>query len=115
MGSTAGLSKSGIMSGLQCEPLPQVPSHFRSVLGDECPKIDIGDQRTSPYECAFHTLCTPPGPEYPVGILYRRGKHVQELIDVGYIDLTEVARELLRGELYVRQCRASREVRWGDC
>jgi len=93
------------------ELLPQVPkwvSRLRSVLGDECPEIDIGDQCTSPYDCAFRTLCAPPGPEYPVGILYRGGKRVQELIDAGYIDLTDVPRELLRGEMHVHQWEASR-------
>ncbi len=78
--------------------LPAVPEWIaaaqEAARGDE-PKIGVGAQCFSPYECPFTGHCWPSGPAYPLQGLGGSKAKLGELIAEGYEDLRDVPLERL--------------------
>jgi len=82
---------------------------FMKMLGGDVPKIEMGGQCYSPFECEFCSLCQPKDlPEYPVSILPRsNAKKRQALIDKGYIDVRDIPDGVLENPNHQRVWRAT--------
>jgi hypothetical protein len=91
----------------------QVPgwvSGLKDVLSGAEPAITTGEQCSKPFGCPFHTYCRsqePPGPKYPVSILWRGGKLIKALQEDGLEDLRKVPSERLKSALHQRIRKAS--------
>lgn len=71
--------------------IPELVDRLRAVLAEsDEPNIAIGPQCHDPFDCPFLNYCTPPQPDYPVSLLPRAGKVVNELLVEGYRDLRDV-------------------------
>lgn len=83
---------------------------LRGVLAGREPDIRMGAQCNDPYPCPFQAYCRsqePPLPKYPVGILPRGGKLVEQLRAEGYVDLRRVPAGRLTNALHQRVRKAS--------
>jgi len=83
---------------------------LKSVLRGEEPDIRTGEQCSKPFDCPFHTHCRaqePPGPKYPVSILWHGGKLIKALQEEGFDDLCKVPAERLKSALHQRIRKAS--------
>lgn len=72
------------------------------MLAGPIPEIGIGEHCTSPFECPFLGFCSRGEPEYPVTLLPRRGKLVEELLEDGIEDLRDIPAGRLQKELHER-------------
>ncbi len=97
------------------EPLiTQVPGIVRileAVIAGEEPAIGTGKHCLDPYPCPFIEHCRsqePMGPDYPVAILPRGGRLVEQLQAEGFLDLREVPEDRLKSEAHIRVARATR-------
>lgn len=80
---------------------PQVPewiNEFRGILVGTEPETRPGGQCRKPFDCPFRKHCLTEGQqiEYPITLLPRGGKDVEELVAEGYRDLREVPADRLR-------------------
>jgi len=94
---------------LQCQ-VPGWVSGLKDVLSGAEPAITTGEQCSKPFDCPFHTYCRsqePPGPKYPVSILWRGGKLIKALQEDGLEDLRKVPSERLKSALHQRIRKAS--------
>ena len=72
------------------EKVPGLAKNFQSMLSGDLPDIDVGDHCNDPFECPFVNHCYPEPHEYPVSILPRGGKVVDELLDEGIEDIRDI-------------------------
>lgn len=66
---------------------------FQRVLAGDTPEIEVGDQCSTPFDCPFYSHCAPAtkdGPKYPVTLLPRGGRLVEDLVSEGFEDLRDV-------------------------
>ena len=90
--------------------VPGWVSGLKRVLDGEEPAITTGEQCSKPFGCPFHAYCRsqePPGPKYPVSILWHGGKLIMTLHDDGFDDLRKVPSERLKSALHQRIRKAS--------
>lgn len=90
--------------------VPGWVSGLKGVLRGEEPAITTGEQCSKPFGCPFHTYCRsqePPGPKYPVSILWRGGKLIKALQEDGFEDLRKVPAGRLKSTLHQRIRKAS--------
>lgn len=83
---------------------------LKRVLRTEEPAIKTGEQCSKPFGCPFHAYCRaqePPGPKYPVSILWHGGKLIKALHEDGFEDLCKVPSERLKSALHQRIRKAS--------
>ena len=90
--------------------IPAWVKTLRGVLAGREPDIRTGAQCNAPYPCPFQDYCRsqePSLPKYPVDILPRGGKLIEQLRTEGYIDLRRVPAERLVNALHQRVRKAS--------
>ena len=93
-----GLLKRVDVTGEIEECIAEVPDwirQFRKMLAGRMPKIEIGRQCSKPFDCPFIAHCSQGQPEYPVELLPRGGKVVEQLRAAGYRDLRKVPGSML--------------------
>ena len=82
--------------------VPGWAADFRKMLDGDKPSVGVGAHCSDPYDCPYWDHCAPPGPDYPVSILPRGGKLVDELVAEGYEDLRDVPEERLSRPVHQR-------------
>lgn len=87
--------------------LPEQAEALRAVVAGAEPEIAMGEQCSHPYACPFREHCAGEQPEYPVSLLPRGGRLVQDLLAEGFRDLREVPAERLVKPLHRRIHRAT--------
>jgi hypothetical protein len=78
---------------------------LRVMASREPPRVAMGAQCTTPYECPFLERCPQelgPAPDYPVSVLPRGGGLVAKLAAAGFSELAEVPKERLASALHQR-------------
>ncbi|MGD2032335.1 MAG: DUF2779 domain-containing protein [Gammaproteobacteria bacterium] len=91
--------------GAMLEQIPEWVEHYREVLAGDIPATRVGPQCRNPYDCSFLPFCTPPLPDYPIGLLPGDRKVVWELAEQGIDDIRDVPENRLTSEVqrWVRQ------------
>lgn len=91
------------------EALPAIAAaaadHLRVMASRDPPRVAMGAQCTTPYECPFLQRCRQelgPAPDYPVSVLPRGGSLVAKLEAEGFSELTEVPAARLAAALHRR-------------
>ena len=79
------------------------------MLAGSMPEIEVDAHCTSPFECPFLAHCSRGDPEYPVALLPRGGRIVEELLGEGIEDLRAIPAGRLQKELHERVRRATIE------
>lgn len=88
--------------------LPELEHSSNQLLGimgqAQAPTVSIGAHCTDPYECPFIGRCTKGMrmPTYPVDLLPRGGKIIEELRSDGFVELTDVPLDRLDKEVHQR-------------
>lgn len=73
------------------DSVPKWVDEFKQVLQGDMPEIGIGSHCHDPFDCEFIGYCSPEDcPEYPVSILPRGGKIIDELIEEGIEDVRDI-------------------------
>jgi hypothetical protein len=91
--------------------VPGVVAELKQVIAGSEPAIRTGAHCSSPYDCPFMDHCgsqEPARPAFPLTVLPRVGKLLEQLTALGFDDLTAVPDELLDSELHKRVALASR-------
>jgi hypothetical protein len=108
-GDYRGLIVEQDVSKLVRRLLPAIGSVARACVkvlqAPSAPDVPMGPHCENPRPCPFMERCAGKGPapsEYPLSILPRGGKIVQQLLDEGFTDLRTVPAERLRNVLHVR-------------
>lgn len=87
--------------------IPHLIRQYQAILAADEPEVEMGDHCHDPFECPFQGYCTPPQPEYPVSILPRAGKVVEQLQDEGIGDLRDIPDGRLTNPIHERIRRAT--------
>lgn len=94
--------------------VPEIPALIEEqqrVLAGELPVVALGQQCTSPYDCAFLLRCWPERPDHHVGTLYKKGPLVDELRADGIETIAAIPDEVRLGPVRLRQREAVRNGR----
>ena len=111
-GDYRGLFRYADVTDAVAERAPRVPGwvrDFSAMLGGPMPEIGVDDHCTSPFECPFLAYCSRDQPEYPVSLLPRGGRVVEELLGEGIEDLRDIPAGRLEKALHERVRRATVE------
>jgi len=87
-----------------------VAASVRVLREPSAPDVSMGAHCEDPRPCPFMERCAgacPPPSQYPLSILPRGGRIVQELLDEGFTDLRTVPAERLRNAVHIRVHAAS--------
>lgn len=70
--------------------VPHWVSEFRKIIEGSMPNIDMGSNCGKPFDCPFMDYCSAGKPEYPVSLLPRAKKVIEELFSEGIYDIRDV-------------------------
>ena len=88
---------------LALQPMvPQWADRAREAIDGPEPKIAVGSQCTSPYECPFIDYCWPRNAKYPVDGMTGSRKKFGEWVACGFDDIRDVPTDVITSETQLR-------------